>query len=72
MNAAQNRYRVTLKSESSHCCFKASVIDTQRPHEFFVHKQHTVCECFDVEDARLICEALACYKATRHDDMVGG
>lgn len=62
------RYIVVEKSISGHCCFEATVCDTEQPH--MVHGEHyrdhftgelqyeTVCECFDVEDAAMICDAL--------------
>lgn len=58
------RYKVVEGSQSRHCCFDATVIDTSDP--VIMHGQHynnqyrEVCECFDIEDAELICEALNC------------
>ena len=53
------RYKVIEGSESAHCCFEATVIDTHQPRmiaDFQYFK--TVCECFDVESAELVCKAL--------------
>lgn len=44
------RYQVVVGSQSCHCCFEATGVDTSRPN--------TVCECFSMEDAQLICDAL--------------
>lgn len=45
------RYRVIEGSQSSHCCFEWTVIDTYVGFE-------AVCECFDEADAKMIAEAL--------------
>lgn len=60
------RYQILEESQSAHCCFEATVIDTQRPqlirNEPFVldgvPQYHAVCECFDLADAEMICKAL--------------
>jgi hypothetical protein len=44
------RYQVIEGSGSGHCCFEATVVDTS--------KMNTACECFRMEDAQLICDAL--------------
>jgi hypothetical protein len=49
-------------SQSSHCCFEATVVDTQRPC-MIQGKQYNgqfeaVCECFEVADANMIAKAL--------------
>lgn len=64
------RYRVLPKSRSGHCCFEATVIDTEQPT--IVHGEHcrhdgelqyeTICECFTQEDAELVCEALNAFE----------
>lgn len=49
------RYKVVKGSESGHCCFEATVVDTQT---------HTngefdeVCECFNMEIAQEVADAL--------------
>lgn len=61
-----NRYIIYEGSKSAHCCFEATVMDSTKP-EFVGEKQYedeggkhyeTICECFNVEDAELICKAL--------------
>lgn len=50
------RYKVVNESQSNHCCFQATVVDTTKyssPGQF-----KEVCECFEEEDAKRICEAL--------------
>lgn len=49
-----SRYIVKQGSESAHCCFEASVIDT-KPNPL---EENIICECFDKEDAELICKLL--------------
>ena len=61
------RYQIFNGSKSAHCCFDATVVDTTKPE--IIGGQHykgsdgqlhyeTVCECFSLEDAQLICDAL--------------
>lgn len=61
------RYQIFNGSASAHCCFDATVVDTTKPE--IIGGQHykgrdgqlhyeTVCECFSLEDAQLICDAL--------------
>jgi len=61
-----SRYKVVEGSQSCHCCFDATVIDTTKP-SMIGEKQFegkngpqfdSVCECFEVEDANIICAAL--------------
>lgn len=56
------RYKVVDGSESAHCCFKCTVVDTAQPMMFngkhFDNRYESVCETFDREDADLICAAL--------------
>lgn len=57
-----DRYKVIERSESGHCCFECTVVDTTKiSHTHFVTGEvhyEPVCECFDVEDAVMICSAL--------------
>lgn len=46
-----DRYVVRRESESGHCCFGATVIDT-------ASEGANVCECFEVGDAERIARAL--------------
>jgi len=52
----RERYKIVRYSESGHCCFTATVVDTESSD--CVGDDRAVCECFDLEDARLICGAL--------------
>lgn len=63
------RYKVIKGSETAHCCFKATVVDTNRPHLDGNKKPmingetqeiiyEVLCECFSVESANLIAESL--------------
>lgn len=55
-NASQMRYRVSTGSESGHCCYEASVIDTEA--EITDTCTHVVCECFDITKAKKIAKLL--------------
>jgi hypothetical protein len=50
-----SRYKVVQGSESGHCCFDATVIDTLFSEG---SDNHLVCECFEVEQANLIAKLL--------------
>jgi plastocyanin domain-containing protein len=61
------RYAIFKGSQSAHCCFCATVVDTTKPDiDAGEHHQgidlnfqyEAVCECFSVEDAELVCKAL--------------
>ncbi len=56
------RYVVLERSDSGHCCFEFTVIDTQTPTKCSVGadlRPYTwVCECFDKADAERIAAAL--------------
>lgn len=65
------RYKVVEGSQSAHCCFEATVVDTTRPVFFESGKPmmryngdhqeqefEIVCECLSVKDAELVCNAL--------------
>lgn len=68
------RYQIFNGSQSAHCCFVATVVDTTEPE--IIGGQHykgsdgqlhyeTVCECFSMEDAQLICDALNAADASK-------
>ncbi len=72
------RYAIYLGSQSLHCCFDATVVDTTRPH--IICGEHykdsgpdgqyhydAVCECFSVKDAELVCEALNTLDSKQQD-----
>lgn len=56
------RYQVVKGSQTAHCCFEATVVDTatplrdsgDEPMEWF----EDVCECLSVEHAEMIAKAL--------------
>lgn len=56
------RYKVVEGSQSCHCCFDATVVDTTRPvwinGEQYQDQFESVCESFEKDDAIRICEAL--------------
>lgn len=63
----QPRYRVAPYSQSYHCCFEATVLDTHQPEIIGTeHYRSTdgylhyvpMCECFATEDAVKIAESL--------------
>jgi hypothetical protein len=58
----KNRYQVVAGSESAHCCFEATVIDTDNPEwkSSFDGVQHykSICECMSIDDANKIADAL--------------
>ncbi len=61
------RYAIYKGSQSGHCCFEATVVDTTKPD--IIGDKHyqgsdgqfhykAVCECFEEADAELVCKAL--------------
>jgi hypothetical protein len=46
-----SRFKVVEKSVSAHCCFEATVIDTE-------NDDRSICECFEIEDANRIAAAM--------------
>lgn len=58
MSNSARRYQVVTKSQSGHCCFVATVVDTAKPLEWPAGEYASVCECFNVQDARKIAKAL--------------
>lgn len=55
---SKKRYIVINGSASKHCCFEASVIDTNKSDESKVTGEEVVCECFDADNAQTIADAL--------------
>lgn len=63
MSEGENRFKVVEGSQSVHCCFSATVVDTRYPHRTYhgvtiENKYETVCECFDESVAETICNIL--------------
>lgn len=52
------RYQVVKGSQSAHCCFEWTVVDTEQPLSFPPGEFAQVCECFEEDGARLIANAL--------------
>lgn len=48
------RYGIVTGSESGHCCFHYTILDNHRPSEYWMN----VCECFEYEDVKKVCDAL--------------
>lgn len=63
----KERYQIRDGSQSAHCCFEATIVDTNQPVMIGgVHyrdhdgklQYESVCECFSFADANKICNAL--------------
>jgi hypothetical protein len=63
-----DRYKIVGYSQSAHCCFSCTIVDTTKPimiggEHYIDHRSEEpeyepVCECFDEADAELIVVAL--------------
>lgn len=64
-----NRYVAIEGSQSGHCCFEATVIDTQKPEIFngkhYNNRYEAICECLDLDQAKEIAHAMN--KGQNHD-----
>jgi hypothetical protein len=52
------RYKVINESVSAHCCFEATVVDTQTRCVAYPERGRTLCECFSRADAQRVARAL--------------
>ena len=56
------KYKIVEGSQSLHCCFDYTIVDTTKPlligGEPYKDECKSVCETFDKESAELICNAL--------------
>lgn len=52
----EKRFVVLVGSESAHCCFDATIVDTQTLDS--LGNPSNIAECFDMNDALRIAEAL--------------
>lgn len=56
------RYQVVEGSQSAHCCFEFTVVDTTHPLDYVgrngAPQYEPVCECWEEADARRIADAL--------------
>lgn len=57
MGAPMPRYLVVEGSQSGHCCFEATVVDTRKP-SLIGGQFEQLCECFEAQDAILIASSL--------------
>lgn len=57
-----DKYKVVGGSQSAHCCFETTVIDTTKPEmidgKHYNNEYAAICECFEVTDAEDIVNAL--------------
>lgn len=58
-----DRYIIIEESQSAHCCFDYTVVDThagatKNDKGKHVYWNRTMCECFELEEAEEICKAL--------------
>lgn len=68
MSETRKRYQLREGSQTDHCCFAWTVVDMTKPGTDFSGNQITdsnnrplfeeVCECLELEDAKLIRNAL--------------
>ena len=61
------RYVIVDGSQSKHCCFDCTIVDTTKPVMLYGkpyieretgQKYESVCECFNTDDAKMICNSL--------------
>ena len=56
------RYQIVSGSQSGHCCFEYTVVDTLKPLIIcgcqYEGQFEVVCETFELEEATLVCDAL--------------
>ena len=62
----EDRFIIIDKSDSGHCCFECSIVDTSFGKENYSTKENvywkkSICETLYKEDAVLICDALNNY-----------
>ncbi len=66
------RYEVRSGSQSGHCCFVATVVDTKKPDMFdgqqYLDHGEEICECFEMADAKRIAAALNLAEAQEQND----
>lgn len=58
MSNSALRYQVIPESQSGHCCFVATVVDTAKPLEWPNGEFEIVCECFTTGQAESVARAL--------------
>lgn len=63
------RYKVINESISAHCCFVATVVDTQEPCPAPLPRQ-TVCKCFSSGATEKVARALNAEEENMHEGEV--
>lgn len=58
------RYKVMEGSQSAHCCFEWTVLDTEQKEEYTESGFLAVCECFERADAEKIAISLNSFSST--------
>lgn len=56
-----SRYKIVKGSESAHCCFDYTIVDSDTISMTYRDGSvdyKTMCECFDLEEAQVILDAL--------------
>jgi hypothetical protein len=51
-------FRAIEGSQTAHCCFEATVVDTTQPNTAYPERFREICECFSLEEAQFIADAL--------------
>jgi uracil DNA glycosylase len=66
---SNKRYQVVKGSQSAHCCFEATIVDTTKPVVIggkpYPNQYEEMCECFETHHAKLICDALNAYQLSK-------
>lgn len=62
--ASPSRWEARKGSQSSHCCFEATVVDASKPDGYRDHCE-PICETFSIEAAQKIAAALNAQNAPR-------
>lgn len=67
---SDQRYKVLDESQSGHCCFDFTVVDTHTPHPYYSHPYYShlfyaVCECFEKDQAEQVAAALNAAEAAK-------
>jgi hypothetical protein len=53
-----HRYKIVQGSQSAHCCFGYTIVDTTTVLTGYKDDYEEICECFELQQAELICDAL--------------
>ena len=58
LHGSLDRFIILNDSNSGHCCFEYSILDTEKIDEAWPEKYESICETFDIHSAKTICNAL--------------